>query len=163
MALTKQKKSELLAGFEKIAKDSGSLVFVHAKGLSVADTMKLRDILAVADSGYKVVKKTLLKRALQSAGFTGDMPVMEGEMAVAFSKDLTAPAREVWNFAKKFEGKIAMVGGVFENRFMDQSEIMAIATIPPTDTLRGMFVNVINSPIQGLVIALSKIAETKSA
>ena len=39
----------------------------------------------------------------------------------------------------------------------------AIATIPPLPVLRGMFVNVINSPLQGLVIALDQIREKKSA
>lgn len=163
MALTKQKKTELLGAFEAIAKESGSIVFVHARGLSVADTMTLRDALHGAGASYRVVKKTLLKRALTGAGITGEMPAIDGEIAIAYSTDLTAPAREVWNFAKKFEGKMAMVGGVFEGRYMDQSEITSIATIPPTETLRGMFVNVINSPIQGMVIALSKIAEQKAA
>jgi large subunit ribosomal protein L10 len=163
MALTKQKKSELLAGFEKITKNSGSIVFVHAKGLSVADTTTLRNALAASDANFRVVKKTLLKRALVSAGISGDMPTLDGEIAVAYSTDLTAPAREVWNAVKKFEGKIDMVGGVFEGRYMNKAEIMAIATIPPTPVLRGMFVNVINSPIQGLVIALSKIGEKKTA
>jgi len=163
MALTKQKKSELLSALEKVTKDSGSIVFVHAKGLSVADTMTLRDALAAADAGFKVVKKSLLKRALASAGITGDMPALDGEMAVAFSKDLTAPAREVFNFSKKFADKIQMVGGVFEGKFMDKAEITVIASIPGTQALRGMFVNVINSPIQGMVVALSKIAEKKTA
>lgn len=162
MALTKQKKSELLSGFEKITKESGSIVFVHARGLSVADTTTLRNALHAAGASFKVVKKTLLKRALVSAGITGDMPSMDGEIAVAYSADLTAPAREVWDFARKFEGKMAMAGGVFEGRFMDKAEITAIATIPPTPVLRGMFLNVINSPIQGMVIALSKIAEQKT-
>lgn len=163
MALTKQKKSELLNDFDMIVKNSGSIVFVHTRGLSVADTNTLRDALHANGGSLKVVKKTLLKRALNAAGITGDMPVIDGEIAIAYSADLTAPAREVWNFVKKFEDKASMVGGVFEGRFMDKAEITAIATIPPTQTLRGMFVNVINSPIQGLVIALSKIAEKKTA
>lgn len=163
MALTKQKKAELLSGFEKITKDAGSMVFVHARGMTVADTTVLRNTLHAANAGFKVVKKTLLKRALTSAGITGDMPEMGGEIAIAYSADLTAPAREVFSFAKKFEGKIAMTGGVFEGRYMDKAEITAIATIPPTPVLRGMFLNVINSPIQGMVIALSKIAEQKAA
>lgn len=163
MALTKQKKSELLNDFDMIVKNSGSIVFVHTRGLSVADTNTLRDALHANGGSLKVVKKTLLKRSLAAAGITGDMPVIDGEIAIAYSADLTAPAREVWNFVKKFEDKASMVGGVFEGRFMDKAEITAIATIPPTQTLRGMFVNVINSPIQGLVIALSKIAEKKTA
>lgn len=163
MALTKQKKTELLSAFEKITKESGSIVFVHAKGLSVADTTMLRSALAAAGANLRVVKKTLLKRALAAAGITGNMPALDGEIAVAYSEDLTAPAREVWNSVKKFDGKLAMVGGVFEGRYMDKGEILAIATIPPTPVLRGMFVNVINSPIQGLVIALNAIAGKKTA
>ena len=123
MALTKQKKTELLGTLETITKDSGSIVFVHAKGMTVADTMKMRDALAASNAGFKVVKKSLLKRALASAGITGDMPTLDGEMAIAYSKDLTAPAREVWNFVKKFQDNLAMVGGVFEGRFMEKAEI----------------------------------------
>lgn len=162
MALTKQKKDELLAVFEKITKESGSMVFVHARGMTVADTTILRNALHDAVSGFKVVKKTLLKRALAAAGIAGDLPEMGGEIAIAYSSDLTAPAREVWNFAQKFKEKISMTGGVFEGRFMNKEEITAIATIPPTPVLRGMFVNVINSPIQGLVLALNAIAEKKA-
>ena len=163
MALTKQRKVELLNDFEMITKNANSIVFVHTRGLSVADTNTLRNALYAAGASFKVVKKTLLKRALVSAGISGDMPSMDGEIAVAYSSDLTAPAREVWNFLKKFESKVEMTGGVFEGRFMDKAEITAIATIPPTPVLRGMFVNVINSPIQGLVLALNAIAEKKSA
>jgi len=163
MALTKPRKTELLGEFEKIVGDAGSIVFVHAKGLSVADTTNLRNALAAAGAGYRVMKKTLLKIALQNAKFAGTLPELDGEIAVAYSKDLTAPAREVWNFAKKFEDKIAMVGGVFEGAFLDKAGITAIATIPPTPVLRGMFVNVINSPIQGFAIALAQIAEKKAA
>ena len=52
-----------------------------------------------------------------------------------------------------------MVGGVFEGLFADAARMRAIATIPPLPILRVMFVNVVNSPIQGIVIALNKIAE----
>ena len=58
---------------------------------------------------------------------------------------------------------ITVVGGVFDGKYMTAAEMQAIAEIPEPQVLRGMFVNVINSPIQGMVIALSKIAEKKSA
>lgn len=163
MALTKQKKAEVLNDYEGLVKNASSMVFVQAKGLSVADTNTLRNALHNANGGYRVTKKTLLKRALAAAGITGELPSLDGEIAVAYSTDLTAPAREVYEFGKKFKDSVAMAGGVFEGRFMDAGEIMTIATIPPTPVLRGMFVNVINSPIQGLVLALNAIAEKKSA
>lgn len=163
MALTKQKKAEVVNDYEGIVKNMQSLVFVHTEGLSVADTNQLRNALHGVQGGYRVAKKTLLKRALASAEIAGDMPELEGEIAVAYSNDLTAPAREVFEFSKKFKDRVTMAGGVFEGKYMNATDIMAIATIPPTPVLRGMFVNVINSPIQGFVIALNAIAEKKTA
>ena len=77
--------------------------------------------------------------------------------------DIVAPARSVYEFEKKFKGQVAIQGGVFEAKYMGKDEMVAIAAIPPLDTLRGMFVNVINSPIQGFVMALSEIGKKKTA
>jgi ribosomal protein L10 len=40
---------------------------------------------------------------------------------------------------------------------------MSIATIPPLQTLRGMFVNLINSPIQRFAVVVNAIAEKQQA
>lgn len=109
-------------------------------------------------------KKTLFKKALSESSITGEMPELAGgELAVAYATDVIAPAREVFNFKKRFANNITVVGGVFEGKYITSVEAQAIAEIPSTDVLRGMFVNVINSPIQGLVIALNQIAEKKTA
>lgn len=163
MALTQQKKKQLVNAFEDIVKNHASIVFVQSQGLPVSSINQVRNALHAVEGGYTVVKKTLLKRVLAEAGIKGDLPSLDGEIAIAYANDLTAPAREVFNFAKKTGEKMVMVGGIFEGAYMNASEIAAVAAIPDTTTLRGMFVNVINSPIQGLVIALSKIAEKKTA
>ncbi len=163
MALSRDKKAVLLEKLSTVTADAGSVVFVHAAGVTIPETDALRSELRNAGSTYQVVKKTLLKLALEKSGFTGVIPELPGEIAIAYGPDLTAPARIVHENAGKLKDKMSIVGGIFEGAFMDQSSMMAIATIPPTPVLRGMFVNVINSPIQGMVIALSKIAEKKSA
>src|SRR3989338_7236874 len=113
---------------------------------------------------YFVAKKTLILRALKERGYEGDVPALPGEIAVAWtSEDATAPARGIYEHIKKLKGFLSLLGGVFEGTFLDAEKMKAIATIPPMIVLRGMFVNVINSPIQGLVIALDKIREKKSA
>ena len=76
---------------------------------------------------------------------------------------MTAAARGIFEAGKKHKESLSIVGGVFENAFLDAKSMVAIATIPPVPVLRGMFVNVINSPIQGFVIALNQIAEKKTA
>ncbi len=164
MALTKAQKSDVLKKFSDIVKGAATMVFLHAKGISVNDTNSLRNQLRANDGGYSVAKKTLITKALSEAGIAGDMPNLAGgELSVAYATDQIAPAREVFAFKKKFADNVKVVGGVFEGKYMSAAEMQAIAEIPGTPVLRGMFVNVINSPIQGLVIALNKIAEKKTA
>ncbi len=164
MALTKTQKTQVLEKFTQIIGNAQSVVFLHIKGISVNDTNTLRESLHNNNGGFNVVKKTLLGKVLSDASIAGDMPTISGgELAIAYSSDLIAPAREIFNFKKKFNDSITVVGGIFEGKYISSAEAQAIAAIPAPQVLRGMFVNVINSPIQGMVVALSKIAEKKSA
>jgi large subunit ribosomal protein L10 len=163
MAITKAKKKEILDDLSANLTTAQSIAFVQFNGLSMNDTTQLRKDLRVEGVGYKVAKKTLIRRVLDARGSEGSMPALDGNIAVAWSStDLTAPARLVYGFRKTREDKLALVGGIFEGRYLDAIAMNEIATIPGMQTLRGMFVNVINSPIQGFVVALSKIAEKKA-
>lgn len=162
MAITKAKKQAILDDVSTALKDAGSVVFVHFKGLPNKENEKLRQSLFDNQSGFKVMKKTLLRRVLDARGYNGEMPAIDGEVAIAFGSDLIAPAREVHEFAKTHKEQISIIGGVFDGKYMSKSEMMEIATIPSVQGLRGMFVNVINSPIQGFVSVLNQIAEKKA-
>jgi large subunit ribosomal protein L10 len=161
MAITKAKKEEILSKLEDIKQNSNSIVFVNFNGLGVQDSTQMRKTLREAGVGYLVAKKTLMKRAFADA-FSGEMPELEGEIAVAYSADAILPAQNIKEFAGKFKDKLAIVGGVFQGVYKSKEEMTDIASIPPLPVLRGMFVNVINSPIQGLVLGLNAIAEKKS-
>jgi len=161
MPITLDKKKELVASLEKSLKGANSVVFVKFDKLKVADVNTLRRTLQAQKVGYQVAKKTLLKRALSTHGVSGDLPEIPGQVAIAYSTDLLAGAREVFAFQKGHKENISIVGGVFEGKYMNASEMMSIATIPPLQTLRGMFVNLINSPIQRFVVALDQIAQAR--
>ena len=164
MAITKQKKVEVVEKIADAIKDAVSVVFVHFKGMTVSDTDAMRTSLRKGGVGYYVAKKTLIKRALTIGGYEGTIPDMPGEIAIAWSKDdATAPARDIYEIGKKHKDALTIVGGIWENVFADALAMNAIATIPPVPVLRGMFVNVINSPIQGLVIALDQIRQKQTA
>lgn len=163
MAITKAQKSDILAKVSASLKEAVAVAFVRFNKLSVADTTAMRTQLKGEGVSYFVAKKTLLKRALSEAGYEGTIPELPGEVAIAWSKDdATAPARGIYEHAKKHEG-LSLLGGIFEKKLMNQSEMTAIATIPSVPVLRGMFVNVINSPIQRFAIAMSEVAKTKNA
>lgn len=162
MAISKQKKSGILDNLKKIVSESKSLVFLNFKGLPVSDTSEIRKTLRGNNVGYIVAKKTLSRRALKDSGVEGVLPDMPGEFALVYGEDALAPAREIFAFQKKFDKKVQIVGGVFEGKFMNQSEMTMVANIPGMKTLQAQFVNLINSPIQRMVVALGQIAEKKS-
>ena len=162
MPITLDKKKELVKGLEGSLKDAKSVVFVKFDKLTVADVNSLRRGLQKENIGYVVAKKTLLKRALGKGVIEGEMPEMPGQIAIAYSTDLLSPAREVFNFQKGHKENVAIVGGVFEGKYMNATEMMSIATIPPLQVLRGMFVNIINSPIQRFAVVLNAIAQKQA-
>ena len=161
MALKKEKKVEIVNDLEKSLKGTKSVVFVKFDKLKVADANTFRRNLQKEGIGYFVSKKTLLKRALAKEKIIGELPELQGQMAIAFGNDLIAPAREVFNFHKTHRENISIIGGVFKGKYLNAGEMLSIATIPPLQILRGMFVNLINSPIQRLAVALDQIALLK--
>lgn len=160
MAKTKEQKKESLAFIAKLikdVKDAGSVALVKFGGLTVADATDFRRKLKTEGVSYLVTKKTLAKKALVESGVAGEVPVLDGQIGLAWGVDQIAPARGVYEYQKKSDKKVELVGGVFEGRFMNREAMGVIAAIPTRQTLYGQLVNIINSPIQGLVIALSKI------
>lgn len=162
MAISRAKKGEIVDKLTGALKGAKSLVFVNFHGLKVSEASEMRRALRKEGVSYAVTKKSLTKRVLEAEKFTGSQPELTGELSLAWSEDLVAPAREVYVFQKKFPEGLKILGGVFEGRYMDKAEMESIAKIPGLQVLRGMFVNIINSPIQRMAIALSEIAKARS-
>jgi large subunit ribosomal protein L10 len=161
MAINKEKKGEILSKLKKIVKDSASIVFINFHALPVTESSQVRKSLREKGVGYMVAKKSLTRKALSEGGIDGVMPELPGELGIVYGTDPVEGARGVYEYQKKLDKKIQIVGGVFENRFMNASEMLVISQIPSLKTLQAQFVNLINSPIQGFVMALSEIAKSK--
>ena len=164
MAVTRQIKEKALAKAKEIFENSQAGVFVHFSGVGGEDTRIMRAKMQEAGVDYSMIKKTLIKNAANASGISGDIPELNGEIALAYSQtDPSAPGRLVKEFSKTLKDMISIEGGFFEGTFKNKAEMIEIANIPSLDVLRGMFVNVINSPIQRTAIALSEIAAKKEA
>jgi len=165
MAITKEKKSSIIEKLKSIAEKGKTIVFVNFHGLSVGGVDELRKSLREKTVGYYVAKKTLIKRALGEAGFSGEIPELDGEIGLAYLSDeegdVLSPIKETYDFHKKNSEIMKIVGGVYEGGFVDADFVLQMAKIPNRETLYAQFVNLINSPIQGLVMALDQIAEKK--
>ncbi len=158
--LKKSRKEEMIKGLEQDINSSKSLVFVNFHGMKVADETVLRNELRGQGVGYKVSRKTLLARALKGKA-TGEVPALPGEVAVAFSADPIASAREVYNFQKNHKGMLNILGGIFEGKFVDSAYMTEIATIPSREVLLSKIAFLLKSPMQRLAIAVNEVSKKK--
>lgn len=172
MAITKEKKKEIIKSLEKTIGHAKSVVFVNFHKVLVKEASLIRRSLKKENVGYIVAKKTLFKKVLNDAKIKGSQPPLSGELAVAYLSaeasamadgDILAPARSIYEFQKKLEGKVSILGGIFDGEYKSREEMLGIASIPSLNVLRGMFVNIINSPVQRFVISLSEITKVKSS
>lgn len=160
MALTKQKKEEIIKNITEVVKNATSVVFVNFHGLSVANANEIRRLLHDRGVAYVVVKKTLLRRVLESVGVKGALPPLEGEIALAYGADMVEPAKNIAEFQKKFENAVSVMGGILENIYIQKEEIVALAKIPSRQVLLGQFVVVLNAPIRQTAQVLNEIMQS---
>lgn len=160
MPLKKTKKEEIVKDLSTALKDSTSLVFVNFHGLKVADETVLRTELRTQGVTYKVSRKTLLKRALDKKA-EGEFPKLEGEVAIAYSKDPLASPREIFNFQKTHKGMLNILGGIYEGKFVTGEYMTELATIPSREVLLSKIAFLLKSPIQRFAIAVNEVAKNK--
>lgn len=162
MAISKSKKADIIKTMGERTKDAEAIVFVNFHGLSVAGATELRKALKADGVGYTVAKKTLIRRALADR-YEGEIPALDGEVAVAYGADPIAPARGIYEFEKKYKDSLKILGGVYEGKYVPASMMIELASIPSREVLLGKLVNLLNSPVQRVVMALDQIAKAKPA
>ena len=158
--LQKSKKIEMVKELEGAIKNSQSLVFVNFHGLKVGEETKLRRELRKAEVGYKVSRKTLLYHALKGKA-EGEVPELTGEVAIAYSQDPTASAREIYSFQKTHKVLLNIIGGIFEGKFIGREKMMEIATIPSKEVLLSKLAFLFKSPMQRMALAINEVAKKK--
>ncbi len=158
--LQKSKKEEMIKELEGAIKGSESLVFVNFHGLKVSDETVLRRDLRNQGVNYKVSRKTLLSRALKGKA-EGVVPELAGEVAIAYSKDQTASAREIYNFQQTHKGVLSILGGIFGGKFVTGVYMTEIAIIPSKEVLLSKLAFLFKSPMQLFALAVSEVAKKK--
>src|SRR5688572_21773187 len=98
---------------------------------------ELRGLLSEQDSSLKVIKKTLIQRALGESPLT-DSAEMEGQIALAFGySDEAAVAKVLANFAKAHPELEIRAALSAEGVLLSQAEVATLASLPSRDQLRA--------------------------
>lgn len=161
MALTRPEKKDILDDLEDTLQEEETITFVRFDQINVDRIEELRTQLREEGVTFQVVKKTLLGLTLDDMDIEGERPELLGKIAIAYGGGVTASARGVYQFDTDEEAgeTLEIVGGIFEGAYKDQPAMSEIAQIPGADELRGMFVNAIGSPVNGLAVTLNERAK----
>lgn len=138
-----------------------SAVFVNYQGLDVGAVTLLRDKLREVGVEYRVVKNTLVRRALEGQDWAGGLgDALIGMTAVAWSYEEPGSAAKVFKeFAKKND-KLQVKAGVIDGSVLDATAVMnQLATMPGRDELRAKLLATFLAPAQELVRLLSAPAQ----
>jgi len=148
------------AVIEEIAADidrSAAIFAVDYRGITVAQAAELRGKLRDADATLRVVKNTLTLRAADKSGGEALKALLEGPTALTFvSGDAATAAKAVADFSKATE-LLPFKGGMMDGLALDAEQIGAIAKLPSRDILNAQLVNIVASPLTGLVTSLSNL------
>ena len=137
-----------------------TIVFYDYRGLTVEQVTELRKQMREAGVEYKVLKNTMIKRAVDALGIEG-VNVLEGPTAVAVGKnDPVAPARILNDFVKKVK-KTEIKGGIVYGKAASVAEIEYLATLPSKEQLIASLMSVINGVTSKFVRTLEAIRVQK--
>ncbi len=139
------------------------LLVTQNKGMTVAQVSELRRSLAKTGAKYKVTKNTLTKIAAKGTKFETATELMAGPTGFTTAKDDPyASIKALYEFAKKYDGKIALIGGVFGDMKLDAKGVEQLAKLPSLNEIRGKLVGLIQAPAAQLA-RLAQAYATKDA
>ena len=157
--LEKQKTVDLVS--DKL-KSAVSIVAVDYKGISVANDTELRAEMRQNNIDYFVVKNSILRFACEKSGHSEFGSILEGTTALALStEDSIAPIKVVQKYADRLRDVYNTKKGYIEGKYIEPTEIKAIATLPPRDTLIAMVAGSFNSIISSFARAISEVVKQK--
>ena len=155
MPKTRQQKEQALDSAKQDAKDAKSLVFVGYHGLSVPQVEELRKQLREEKVKFQVIKKTLIKKVLDSAKIDVDVKNLGQGLAVAFAMEDEVSAAKILAKFQKENQALQIYGGILEEKFLDEAEVSALSKLLSKPELYAKLVGSINAPLSGLANVLA--------
>jgi large subunit ribosomal protein L10 len=156
LAITKERKNELIAHYVEWVKSSRALVLTQYVGLTMKDIDALRAKVRENGGEFHIIKNTLAKLAFEQAGFSVQEEQLEGSTAIVFAfTDAPATVKAVTEFAKSSEF-LKIKGGFLEQQALTPEGVRALADLPPLPVVRGQLLGTLLAPASKLVRTLAE-------
>jgi large subunit ribosomal protein L10 len=146
LAISKQKKVELVAEYVEQLEQSKGLILTDYRGLSVNDVSEIRKAMRPIDSRFQVVKNRLLALALKEVDLSLPDEWLTGPTAVSFCYAEVPPVAKVLTDAAKDFETLQIKGGVLGGSVIAPDQVRAIADLPSREVLLAQVLGAINAP-----------------
>ena len=157
MAIRLEDKKQIVSEVNQAARSALAAVLANYHGVAVGELTELRKTARENKVYLRVVRNTLLKKAVADTEFECIQEALVGPTILAFSEeDPGAAARVLKDFAKgndAFEIKALAIGG----KLLDASQIDVLAKLPTYDQAMSILMSVMLAPITKLVRTLNEV------
>jgi large subunit ribosomal protein L10 len=160
LALSKQKKNEVIDQYKDWLKNSQAVILVEYTGATMKDMENIR--AKVRDSGgeFHVVKNTLATLALEASGYGSPAGLLENSSAASFAfSDPAATAKALAEATKGMEA-IKVKGGYMGVELLSPEQVKALAELPPLPVVRAQLLGVFQAPAGKLVRTIAEPARS---
>lgn len=152
MAITREKKEQLLKQYIEDIEKSSAIFLTDYKGVNVNDLTGLRRKISEVEGNYTIVKNTLAKRALKETGLDGNdiEALFEGPVGIGFCYGDPPPvAKALVEFADDVD-VFDIKGGLLDNVFLNEADIENLAQLPPLEVIRAQLLGILSAPASQL-------------
>ncbi|MBK9114928.1 MAG: 50S ribosomal protein L10 [Betaproteobacteria bacterium] len=156
MSLNLQEKQAVVAEVAKQVAGAQAIVMAENRGMAVADMTKLRAKARASGVYFRVVKNTLVRRAVAETPFATLADKMVGPLAYGIGPDPVAVAKVLNDFAKGND-KFVIAGGAMPGQVMSAREIAALASLPSREELLARLAGTMQAPIAKLVRTMNEV------
>lgn len=146
MAISKQKKGELIAQYVEQLKKSQGVILTDYRGLTVSDVHGLRRGLRPLDVKFQVVKNRLLMLALKEAGMSLPEEWLTGPTAVGFCYKEVPPAAKYLRDAMRDLEALRFKGALVGSSLIAADGVQALADLPPREVVLAQILGTIQCP-----------------
>jgi large subunit ribosomal protein L10 len=163
--MNKQEKAHIVSEIKEKFDKASSIYLTDFSGLTVEQTNEFRSELFNAKVDYRVLKNTLIKKALDSSGsdnkFAGQVTKivenLKGPTGIIFAyDDPVSPAKVLKKFYEKIE-KPKLKVALIENVAYDKSRLSELASLPTKPEIISSIIGSLHSPISGIVNSINAV------
>ena len=160
MALSKQKKNEVVDQYKDWLKSSEAVILVEYTGATMKDMENIRAKIRESGGEFHVVKNTLVKLALEAGGYSVPEGLLENSSAASFAfSDPAGTAKALSEAAKGLEA-VKVKGGYMGTELLDVAQVKALADLPPLPVVRAQLLGVLQAPAGKLVRTIAEPARS---